>query len=190
MVMLTALWLPILLSAVGVFIASSIFHMVLQPWHGSDYHGFSNENDVGAAIRKGNASPGIYMIPFCKPADMKKPEMQEKFKTGPLAFIILRPNGSFNMGKSLGMWFAFCLLTSLFAGYVAASTLAPGTAPMQVLRVVATVGFMAYAFGSFPLGIWYGQPWGAVAKDLVDGLVYGLVSGAVFAWLWPAALAA
>ena len=60
MVSLMQLWLPILLSAVAVFIVSSIVHMVLK-WHASDYHGFSNEDEILAAIRKGNPSPGIYM---------------------------------------------------------------------------------------------------------------------------------
>ena len=36
MVSLAALWLPILLSAVIVFIASSIVHMAM-PWHKNDY---------------------------------------------------------------------------------------------------------------------------------------------------------
>ncbi len=37
MVPLSALWLPILLSAVIVFVASSILHMLL-PYHRSDYN--------------------------------------------------------------------------------------------------------------------------------------------------------
>ena len=41
------------------------------------------------------------------------------------------------------------------------------------------------AFGAFPQSIWWGQPWRATFKDVVDGLVYGLIIGAVFAWLWP-----
>ena len=89
------------------------------------------------------------------------------------------------MGKNLVQWFIFCLLVSLFAGYVAGSTLAGGTAGMQVFRVIGTVGFIAYAFGSLPMGIWYGQPWKAVSKDVIDGLIYGLVTAAIFAWLWP-----
>lgn len=185
MITLTQLWLPILLSAIGVFIASSIVHMALKFWHMPDYHGFSNEDEVGAAIRKSNPTPGMYMLPFCKMEDMKKPEAQEKFKQGPVAFMILRPNGVPNMGKNLGQWFIFCLLVSLFAAYVAASTLAGGTAGLQVFRVVGTVGFIAYAFGSLPMGIWYGQPWKAVSKDVIDGLIYGLVTAAIFAWLWP-----
>ena len=185
MISLAHLWLSILLSAIGVFIASNILHMVLKFWHMPDYHGFSNESEVGAAIRKGNPAPGMYMLPFCKMEDMKKPEAQEKFKQGPVAFMFLRANGMPNMGKSLVQWFIFCLIVSFFCAYVAASTLAGGTAGLQVFRVIGTIGFMAYAFGSLPMGIWYGQPWKTVTKDMIDGLIYGLVTAAIFAWLWP-----
>jgi hypothetical protein len=79
MVSLAQLWLPILLSAVFVFIASSILHMVLRFWHGPDCRGFSNEDELRAAMRKGGAGVGMYMVPYCKPEDMKKPETQQKF---------------------------------------------------------------------------------------------------------------
>ena len=185
MVSLVQLWLPILLGGVGMFVASSIIHMALQFWHNPDYHQLSNEDEVRAAMRKGNAAPGMYLVPYCKPEDMKKQEFKDKFIQGPVGFMILRPSGLYNMGKSLGQWFAFCVLVSLFAGYVAASTLAAGTASLQVLRVVSTTAFMGCAFGAFPQSIWWGQPWRATFKDVVDGLVYGLIIGAVFCSLWP-----
>ena len=94
------------------------------------------------------------------------------------------------MAKPLIQWFIFCLVVALFSGYVGAATLAAGTARLQVLRVVATVTFMAFGFGTIPYGIWFGQPWKSLVKDLVDALVYGLIAGAVFAYLWPAAAAA
>jgi len=53
----TQLWIPILLSAVCVFIASSLIHMVLK-WHASDYSALPNEDEVRAAIRKGTPAPG------------------------------------------------------------------------------------------------------------------------------------
>ncbi|HEV2213318.1 MAG TPA: hypothetical protein VGS99_08210, partial [Gammaproteobacteria bacterium] len=118
MVSLVQLWLPILLSAVGVFFASFVMHMLLKFWHMPDYHGFSNEGEVGTAIRKGNGAPGMYIIPYCKPEDMKKPEFQEKMQQGPVGFFILRPPGAMNMGKNLAQWFAFCLLVALFAAFL------------------------------------------------------------------------
>ncbi len=186
MVSLTQLWLPILLGAVGAFIASSILHMVLQNlWHGKDYHGFSNEDEVRAAIRKGSSTPGMYMLPFCPPEKMKDPATLAKFTEGPVGMLILRQSGSFNMGKSLGMWFAFCLLVAIFAGYIGGSTLSPGTDGMQVFRVTAVAAFMGFGFGSLPNHIWWGEPLSSTAKNLVDGLIYACVTGAVFMWLWP-----
>ena len=45
MVSISALWLPILLSAVIVFVASSIIHMVL-PVHRGDYRKLPEEDRV------------------------------------------------------------------------------------------------------------------------------------------------
>lgn len=184
--LLMHLWLPIVVSAVFAFIASSIIHMALK-WHNADYHGFSNEDEVRAVLRKGNPAPGIYLTPYCD--DMKKmgePEMQAKFKEGPVTKIILREGCTPNLGKALLQWFLFCLLVSFFSAYVVAHTLSGGAPFAQVFRVTGTVAFMAYAFGCIPQGIWWGHPWPAVIKDLLDGLIYGVVTAAAFAWLWPA----
>ncbi|HET7176113.1 MAG TPA: hypothetical protein VFK21_08895 [Gammaproteobacteria bacterium] len=189
MVSLTQLWLPILLAAVGVHIASAIIHMFLHFWHSADYHGFSNEDAVQAAIGKGNPAAGIYMVPYCKPEDMRKPETIEKFKKSPQAFLFVRTATGMNMTKPLIQWFLFCLLVALFGAYVAGATLAAGTAGAQVCRVVATVSFMAFGFGTIPYAIWFGEPWKSIGKALVDALIYGFIAGGVFAWLWPAAAA-
>jgi hypothetical protein len=178
--------LPILLSAIGVFIASSILHMLLKFWHMPDYHGFPNEDEVRTAIRNGNPAPGMYMLPNCSMENMKQPEAQEKFRTGPVGFMILRPNGMPAMGASMVQWFVFCLVVSCLCALVAAMTLPAGDAH-PVFHVVVVTGFMAYALSALPMGIWWGQPWKAVLKDVVDGLVYALVTAAVFAWLWPSA---
>lgn len=187
MISLAQLWLPVVLSAVGVFIASSILHMVLKFWHMPDYRGFSNEDAVRAAIRGGNPAPGMYIVPTCRMEDMKKPEVVEKFETGPVGFMILRPNGAPRIGKSLVLWFVLCLVISFFCALVASVALAAGADGHRVFHVTALVALMAYAAGAFHLGIWWGQPWRAVVKDAVDGLIYAIVTGLVFMWLWPPA---
>ena len=50
MVALSALWLPIILSAVIVFFASFLMHMLLK-YHNGDYHQIPNEDRVLAALR-------------------------------------------------------------------------------------------------------------------------------------------
>ena len=150
MVSLAQLWLPILLAGVFIHVASAIIHMFMTFWHNPDYHGFSNEDAVQAAMGKGNPAPGIYMIPYCKPEDMRKPETIEKFKKSPQAFIFVRAGAGMNMTKPLIQWFIFCLVVALCSGYVGAATLAPGSAGVQVFRVVATVAFMAFGLGTVP----------------------------------------
>ena len=49
--------------------------------------------------------------------------------------------------------------------------------------------FMAYVLGSFPHAIWFGRSGCNVLMDLFDNLVLGLITGLIFAWLWPAAAA-
>ena len=184
-VSLVQLWLPILLSAVFVFVASSLIHMVVK-WHASDYNALSNEEEVRAAIRKGSPAPGQYVLPHC--ADMKQmgqPEMLAKYAEGPVAFLSVNPNGPPAMGGALVKWLLYTVLVAFMAAYLASRTLAPGTHYLQVFRVVGTVSFLTYGFGSIQMAIWMGKPWRSAAKDLADALIYGLLSAGVFGWLWP-----
>jgi hypothetical protein len=185
MVSLGSLWLPILVSAVLVFIASSIIHMVLK-YHNSDYTRLPNEDAVRAAIRAGNPPPAQYVIPYC--SDMKdrdKPEMQQKYADGPVAVMNLLTPGKPNMGKYLTQWFLFIVFVSFFIAYVAAHTIQQGTPYLEVFRVVGAVGFLAYAAGQIPESIWMGKPWKVTVKGVLDGLVYALVTAGTFGWLWP-----
>lgn len=186
MVTFAQLWLPILLSAVFVFFASAIFHMALK-YHNSEYRGFSNEDEVRAAIRKGSPAPGLYFLPYF--ADMKDcntPEAQQKLQEGPIAYVTISPAGLPKMGPQLGQWFVFAVVVSLVAAYVASRTLAPGTDYLSVFRVAGCVAFLAYGFAYIPTSIWFKRPWSATGKDLFDALVYGLLTGGTFGWLWPA----
>ena len=185
MVSLGSLWLPILVSAVLVFAVSAIIHMVLK-YHNSDYTRLPNEDAVRAAIRAGNPAPAQYVMPYCSDMkDMEKPEMQQKYAEGPVAVMNLMRPGKPNMGKSLTQWFVFIVCVSFFIAYVAAHTIPAGTAYLEVFRVVGAVGFLAYAAGQMPESIWMGRPWRVTLKNVLDGLVYGLVTAGTFGWLWP-----
>jgi hypothetical protein len=184
-VSLLQLWLPILLSGVIVFAASSLIHMVVK-WHASEYKPLANEDEVRAAIRKGAPAPGQYVLPHCADhKDMGKPEMLAKYEEGPIAFLVINPNGPPAVGASLGKWFVFTVVVAFMAAYLASRTLAPGTHYLQVFRVVGAVTFLTYGFGSISNSIWMGKPWGSTFKDLADSLIYGLLSAGVFGWLWP-----
>src|SRR3974377_1960816 len=100
----TALWLPILLSAVIVFVASSIMHMLLK-YHQSDCHQLPDEANLLAALRAAGVKRGLYMFPYCSHTDMKTPAMQEKYKEGPVGFMTIFPSGPPALPKFLGLWF-------------------------------------------------------------------------------------
>jgi hypothetical protein len=184
MVALASLWLPILLSAVIVFIASSIMHMVL-PYHRSDYKHLPEEDRLLGALRSVDLPRGVYAFPFCTHKDMNSPAMQEKRKLGPVGLMTIFPKGPMNMGKFLGMWFVYCLIVGIFVAYLGAHTMGPFAPYRHVFRVAGTAAFLGYGVGRLVDGIWGGQPWGNVAKHVFDGLIYGLLTAGTFGWLWP-----
>jgi hypothetical protein len=115
---LLQVWLPILATAIGVFVASSLIHMVFK-WHDSDYRPLSNESDVAAAI----------------------------------ALQVYGLGGDHH----------------------------------TIAHLAALISLLTHAGGSIQQGIWMGKPWRAVAKDLLDALIYAVVTAFAFAALWPEA---
>jgi hypothetical protein len=184
MVPLSALWIPIVLSAVIVFVASSILHMVI-PYHRGDYQRMPDEDNVRAALRKAGLKRGLYMFPYGTRQDMKSPAMVEKYQQGPVGMLTVFDNGAPVMPKFLGQWFGFCLIVSFFVAYLTGRTVAPGLTYLQVFRVAGTAGFLAYGLGHLSDGIWRGKPWSVVLKEVFDGLIYGLLTAGTFGWLWP-----
>lgn len=186
MVALQDLWLPILLSGVAVFLASSILHMVL-PLHRSDYGRIEGEDAVLDAMRAGGIGPGHYMFPHCTSMqDYASEEHQAKLAQGPSGFMTVL-SGPVNMGKQLGIWFLHTLVVGVFCAYVTGLSVGEGAGFGDVMRRAGAVAFAAYGLGAVPESIWKGLRWGITAKFLFDGLVYALVTGAVFAAAWPAA---
>lgn len=185
MVSLTALWLPILLSAVFVFIVSSIIHMAL-PIHKGDFKKLPGEEKILAEMRAKAVRPGTYMFPC---ADSMKncgsPEMVEKYKLGPVGFMTVIPSGAPGMGKNLVQWFVYSIVIGVFVAYLAKLGLKPGDVYMPVFRLTGTAAILGYAIGALPDSIWKGQKWSITLKFVFDGVVYGLVTGGTFGWLWP-----
>ena len=184
MVPLSALWFPIVLSAVIVFVASSIMHMLLT-YHRSDYQQLPDEDKVTATLRGLNLKRGLYVFPYCTHKDMKSPAIQEKYKQGPVGFLNIMPPGPPAMPKFLGLWFAYTLLVGFFVAYLTAHTVAPGSSYLAVFRVAGTAAFLSYGLGVLPSGIWKGQTASTTSKELIDGLVYALLTAGTFGWLWP-----
>ena len=180
-----SLWLPILLSAVFVFIASSVIHMAL-PWHRSDFARVPDEKRLMDAMRPLAIPPGDYTVPC--PGNMKEmrtPEFAAKIKAGPVFVATVMPNGQMGIGKNLAYWFVYLLVVGYFAAYVTAAALPPGTSYGRVFQVAGTTAFIGYALALWQTTIWYRRSWMTTLKSTIDGLVYGLLTGGTFGWLWP-----
>jgi hypothetical protein len=187
MVSLEALWMPILLSAVIVFIASSFIHMAL-PWHTRDYPKLAAERSIIEALRPLALPPGDYMIPRASNMkEMKTPEFLERMHQGPVILMTVRPNGPWNMRRSLSQWFIYSIVVSIFAAYVARRALPAGTDYLHVFKIVAATAIAGYSLALAQLAIWYGRGWGLTLRSAIDGVIYGALTAGTFGWLWPGA---
>jgi hypothetical protein len=185
MVSILALWLPILVSAVIVFVASSLLHMVL-PFHKGDFARVPNEDDVMEGMRKAGVRPGDYMMPYMtSPSAMKDPAFVEKMTKGPVAMITIMPSGPPAMGGQFVQWFFYCVLVGACAAFIAGRALQPGAHYLAVFRFAGATAFFAYSIGLWQNSIWYKRKWSTTIKSTIDGLIYGLLTGGTFGWLWP-----
>ena len=99
--------------------------------------------------------------------------------------MTVMPNGDTGMRKSLTGWFIFILVVTIVAAHVAFPMIPPGAARALVFHTIGLVTFASYAFALWPLSIWYHRAWNITIKASVDGLIYGVVTGLIFMWLWP-----
>jgi len=184
---LVEMWMPILASAAAVWVVSAVLHMVL-PLHKSDYVGMPGEDAIRDVLRANNLTVGEYMFPHAESmAELAEPEMIEKFKQGPVGIMTILPSGPPTMGKQLLQWLLYCVLISIFAAYFV--SFVDLDTRIAAFRLTGTVAVLGYAVTSIQNSIWKGLSWITTAKFVLDGVIYGLVTGAVFAWLgsWGAA---
>jgi len=178
---IVALWLPILVSAVFVFIASAIVWTAM-PWHKSDFKKTNDEEGVRVALR--GHEPGYYLLPYCiDPKELKKPEIEQKYVDGPQAYITVIPNGLPRMGPKLVMSFFYNVLVAIICAYFVSRTAAADAGYLAVFRIAGAVAFVAYGIAYIQDSIWFGRPWPITAKYIFDALIYGLLTGGTFGWL-------
>jgi hypothetical protein len=184
MVSALQLWLPIILSAVFVFIVSSVIHMVLT-YHRSDFKAVASEDAVMDALRPFGIPPGEYVLPHAQtPRQAKEPAFREKLGKGPVALLTVT-DGYFGMGKSLVLWFLYCVLVGMFAAYLAGQALGPDAHCLAVFRLTGAAAFGGYSLALLQNSIWYRRAWRATFKLMADGFVYAAVTAGTFGWLWP-----
>lgn len=177
------LWLPIIVAAVVVCVASALVWTVL-PWHRYDFARTPDEAALRAALK--DAKPGSYVLPYCAVAtELRSEEVQRRFTDGPRAYLTVVPNGLPRVGGQLLASFAFCVGVSALCAYVAALGLPAGAAYLDVFRMTAATAFLGYGAACLQDSIWFGRPWSISLKNLADAMIYGLLTGGVFGWLYP-----
>jgi hypothetical protein len=182
-----SLWLPIIAAAVGVFIASSIVHMML-PYHRSDMRRLSadKEDAVLEALRRVEVAPGDYGVPHPgSAAGMRDPAFVAKASKGPRVVMTVSPGGAPSMGPYLAQWFIYCLVVSGVAALLDWQIVGRGGDSRLTFHYGSLISFLAYGMALPQMSIWYRRSWATTFKSLVDSLIYGLVTGAAFGWLWP-----
>jgi len=185
MTILLTLWLPIVLSAVLVFVVSAVIHMA-TPWHRADYRKAPREDQLRDAVRPLAIPPGDYMVPNCDSMqEMRSPGFKEKMSQGPVLVMTVFPNGQMGMGKNLALWFVYLVAVSWFAAYVACHALPAGASYRHVFRFAGVTAFLGYAAALWQMSIWYRRSWGTTLRATIDGLIYAGVTAGTFGWLWP-----
>jgi hypothetical protein len=185
MVDVLQLWLPILLAAIGVFVVSSVIHM-LTPWHKGDYRKLPQEDQVLSALRPFAVPPGDYMGPQpASMADMNSEAFKQKAALGPRVMLTVFPGGSLGMGKNLAGWFVYSLLIAAIVAGLDCLVFPRGADGHDIFHVSLIVGALAYAGGLWQMAIWYHRSLVTTVKSTIDGLIYAAITAGLLAWFWP-----
>jgi hypothetical protein len=185
MVGISGLWVPIVLSAVAVFVMSSLIHMVLG-WHKGEYHELPGGEGVADAIRAAGVAPGEHIAPYAgSPAAMNTPEFKARLAKGPNFLLTVRDPSSQGMGGMMTRWFVYSLVVALFTAYVTGRSLNQSATYLQVFRLAGATTFIAYGMGVWQHWIWWGKSLRSALTTTLDALIYALLTAGIFGWRWP-----
>jgi hypothetical protein len=177
-----SLILPIVLSAVALFVASFLSWMVIQ-LHEKDWLKLNEEDAFMAAVRDCAIPEGSYMFPrAASAAEMKTEAFGKKYDTGPRGVLTVLPKA--NMGVNLGLTFGYFLAVSAGLGLLAALAFAPGAGFGTVFGFVFVAGVLAFLAAMVQHAIWFR---GRITGHVVESVAYAAIAAGLFAAFWPAA---
>ncbi len=175
------LWLPILLAGLATHIASIVAWMFL-PHHKPEWNKLPAEDDLLDLLDEKQVAANQYLFPYSDDhKEMSTPEFQEKMKTRCRGMLILWSSPP-NMGKAISLTLAFFMVAAFAIGYLASIAFEPGANRLDVFRLVLMAGLLCHAAGPFPGVFWFRKFY---AMEVLDGVVYALITAGLFAWLWP-----
>ena len=154
-------------------------------YHWDDLRAAPKQDAVLEALRGFNLPVGDYALPKADSMQqMRSPEYKAKIERGPVVLLNVSP-GSLAMGRSLAQWFVYLLLVGICCAYIASRELLPGATYLSVFRLTGFAAFMGYAMALPQASIWYRRNWRMTLTTMIDGLVFALLTGGMFGWLWP-----
>lgn len=176
------LWLPILLAGLATHIASTIAWTVL-PHHKPEWKPLPAEDDLLDLLDAKQVTAAQYLFPYCDDQkQMASAEYKEKVLTRCRGMLILWPTPP-NMAMQILKTLAYFLVAAFLIGYIASIAFPAGeTDKADIFALVFTAGLLCYALSPFPAVFWFRQYF---AMNIVDGVVYALLTAALFTWLWP-----
>lgn len=176
------LWLPIVLVGVATHILSTLAWTVL-PHHVPEWQRLPDEDALQDALVAQNATSGQFIFPMTRDMDEMK---SEGFlaKQGKCNGMLVLWSGPVSMGAAIGKTLAFFLAAAFCIGYLASMALEAGATFMDVFQFTTTAALLTHCAGLFPGVFWFQRK---IAMDLVDKVAYAVVTGFLFAALWPAA---
>ncbi len=184
MVQLADLLLPLIITSVCVFFASSIMWMVL-PHHKKDIQ-FLKDKEAGyiKTLNELDIKPGLYMYPGCEMKDLKTDEGKARYEAGPWGVMTVYP-GKPNFPLNLAKTFITYTIITFMVGYIAGLSLPHGADYMHVFRVVGTTAILGHCMGALVGDFFMGKPTRFIVTSFFDGFVYAMITAGILASMWP-----
>ena len=178
------LWLPIVVSTIVLFFASFAAWVIL-PHHFGDKKKLAHEQEVMNLVKDLKIPPGNYMFPYAdNKAEQGSAEFQTRYQAGPRGCLDVYASADMRLNMVLTVLFFF--VTSAVIGYITHFVFQisgpDGETFMNVLRVAGTIGMLTHGSSGVLNNIWFKRrSW----TDVLDGIVFGVLIGLIFAALWP-----
>lgn len=174
------LWIPIVASGFASHVLSTIAWTAIHH-HDREWNKAPNEDRLMDEIAKG-IPPGQYIFPHtCDGKEAATQEFKDKQKKCS-GILIVWPN-PIQMGKAIGLTFTYFMVVAFVIGYLASLALPPGSSFLKVFQFATTCAMLPFCFGQFPFVFWFRR---TVLLEVIDGLVFAIATGLIFASLWPA----
>jgi hypothetical protein len=174
------LWLPVVVSSIAVFFASFLSWMVLR-LHQKDWVKMPREDDFMKCVADLGLRQGNYMFPgTTSPKEENEPAYQQKYQAGPRG--TLQVHEPVNLGRNLGLTFAYFFVCNATIAYLASFALSSESDFITVFRFVATVALLTYLASIVQHAIWFRV---RITGHVIESIAYALIAGVIFASLWP-----